>query len=59
MVRLPIRPLSLPVQAQDIPLAMALDPRAPSWALEERELGLPRKNLEAGYFPNGMCGIAI
>ena len=54
MARPPTRPSSLPVQVLDILSAMASGLLAPSWVLDEQELGLPRKNTEAGYFRNGM-----
>jgi hypothetical protein len=54
MVRPPTRPSSLPVQVLDTHSAMASGPPAPSWVLGELELGLPRKNMEAGYSRNGM-----
>jgi hypothetical protein len=54
MARPPTRPSSLPVQVLDTLSAMASAPPAPSWVLDEQELGLPRKNMEAGYSRNGM-----
>jgi hypothetical protein len=54
MARPPTRPSSLPVQVSDTLSAMASGPPAPSWVLDELELGLPRKNMEAGYSRNGM-----
>jgi hypothetical protein len=54
MARPPTRPSSLPVQVLDTLLAMVSGLPAPSWVLDEQELGLPRKNMEAGCSRNGM-----
>jgi len=54
MVRPPTRPSSLPVQVLDTLSAMVSGPPVPSLVLDEQELGLPRKNTEAGYSRSGM-----
>ena len=54
MARPQTRPSSLPVQVLDTLSAMVSGPPAPSWVLDEQELGLPRKNMEAGYSRSGM-----